>query len=196
MQLAQAEALGVFHHHQRGVGHVHTHLHHGGGHQNIRLAAGKGRHDGLLLLGLHLAVKYRDPQVREGLLLQGLCIGRHGLALVGQLVAVAHQRADDEHLMPLLHLLADEAVQPRPIPLVHGEGAHPLPSRRQLVNDGHIQIAVDDQRQRPGNGCGRQHQHMGSLRLLAQGRPLVDAEAVLLVRHHQPQPSVLHVPRQ
>ena len=37
---------------------------------------------------------------------------------------------------------------------------------------------------------------MGVLRLLGQGRPLVHAEPVLLVRHHQAQLPVLHVLRQ
>ena len=193
VQLAQTEALGVLHHHQRGVGHVHAHLHHRGGHQNVRLAGGKGRHDGFLLPDLHLAVQHRDPQIGEGLLLQGSGIGRHGLPLVGEVVAVAHQRTHDEYLMALGHLLTDEAVQPRPIPLVHGKGIHPLPSRRKLVDDGHIQIAVDDQRQRPGDGGGGQHQHMGILRLLAKRRPLGHAEAVLLVGDDQSQLLILHI---
>ena len=69
VQLGQAEALGVLHHHTGGVGDVHAHLHHGGGHQNIALPGGKGLHDLLLFLRLHLAVEHRYPQVREGLLL-------------------------------------------------------------------------------------------------------------------------------
>lgn len=37
---------------------------------------------------------------------------------------------------------------------------------------------------------------MGVLRLLGQGRPLVHAEPVLLVRYHQAQLLILHVLRQ
>ena len=101
-------------------------------------------------LGLHLAVEYRHPQVREGLLLQLFGVGRDGLPLVGEGITVPHQWADDEHLMTLLHLLAQEGVDPWTVALPQGKGIHLLPSRRQLVDDRHIQIAVDHQCQRPG----------------------------------------------
>ena len=109
------------------------------------------------------------------------------------MVVLPHQRADDEHLMPLGHLLADEGIQPLAVFLPHGEGVHPLPSGGQLVDDGHVQIAVDDERQRPGDGGGGQHQHMGGRGLFGQCRPLIHAEAVLLVGDDQPQPGVLHI---
>ena len=139
VQLTQAEAVGVLHHHQRGVGHIHAHLHHGGGDQDIALTGGEGGHDLFLLLWLHTAVEHGYPQLGEGILLQCLGVGRHGLALIGQSVILAHQRADDEHLMALLHLLADKAVEPRPVFLAQSEGLHCLPSRRQLVDHGYIQ---------------------------------------------------------
>ena len=54
-----------------------------------------------------------------------------------------------------------------------GKGLHRLPSRRQLVDDGHIQIAVENQRQRPGDGGGGHAPACGgALRLAGQGRPL------------------------
>ena len=196
VQLAQAEAVGVLHHHQRGVGHVHAHLHHRGGHQNVALAGGKGGHDLLLFPGLHAAVEQRHPQVGKRLFPQLPGVGGDGLALVGQVVLLPHQRADDEHLMPLGHLLADEGVEPQAVLLPHHEGVHRLSARRQLIDDRHVQITVDDQRQRAGNGRGRQHQQVGRRPLAAKGGALIHAEAVLLVGDDQPQRVVGHVLRQ
>jgi len=151
---AEAEALRVLHHHQIGVGHIHAHLDHGGGHQNVCFPGGEGRHDGVLLLGLHLAVDEGHLQVREDLRLQLLGVFRHGLPLVGQLVILADHGADDVHLTPGLHLLADKGVQPGVIGGGDGIGFNRLPSRWKLVDDGHIQIAVQNQGQRPGDGRG------------------------------------------
>ena len=41
------------------------------------------------------------------------------------------------------------------------KGVHFLPPGGQLVDDGHIQIAVDNQGQGAGNGRGGHHQHVG-----------------------------------
>ena len=196
VQLAQAEALRIFHHHGVGVGHVHAHLDDGGGHQNIALAGGEGRHDGFLVLGLHLAVEHGDAQVGEDVFLQLLGVGGDGLALIGDLLSIAHQRADDEDLMALVHLLADEGIDALAVILAHGEGIHLLPSGGQLVDDGHIQIAVDDEGQRAGDRGGGEHQHMGVFRLLAQRGPLSHAEAVLLIGDDKAQTGVLHILRQ
>ena len=136
------------------------------------------------------------PQLGEGILLQCLGVGRHGLALIGQSVILAHQRADDEHLMALLHLLADKAVEPRPVFLAQSEGLHCLPSRRQLIDHGHIQIAVDDKSQRPGDRGGGQHQRVWGGALVGQGGALFYAEAMLFIGDHQTQARILHVRRQ
>ena len=154
VELAEAEALRVLHHHQIGVGHIHAHLDHGGGHQNVRFPGGEGGHDGVLLPGLHLAVDEGHLQVREDLRLQLLGVFRHGLPLVGQLVILTDHGADDVHLPPGLHLLADKGVQPGVIGGGDGIGFNRLPSRWELVDDGHIQIAVQNQGQRPGDGRG------------------------------------------
>ena len=93
-------------------------------------------------------------QVGEDLRLQLLGVFRHGLPLVGQLVILADHGADDVHLPPGLHLLADKGVQPGVIGGGDGIGFNRLPSRWELVDDGHIQIAVQNQGQRPGDGRG------------------------------------------
>ena len=79
------------------------------------------------------------------------------------------------------HLLADKGIDPGPIAFAHQEAVHLLPSGGQLIQDGHIQITVHDQRQGPGNGRGGHHQQMGVRTLGGQLRPLRHTKAVLLI---------------
>lgn len=104
-----------------------------------------------------------------------------GLELYRQLLIFLDHWADDEHLPPLADELTDKAVEPLPVAFVDGEGVHLLPPRRQLVNDGHVEIAVDYE----GEGardrrCGHD-EHVRLLPLADERRALTDTEAVLLV---------------
>ena len=192
VELAQAEPLRVLDHHDGGVGHVHPHLDDGGGHENVRLVGGEGGHDRVLLLGLHLAVDEGHLQVGEHLGLELFGVLRHRLPLVRELVVFLHHGADDVGLTALAHQLADEAVHPLVVAAADGEGLHRLSSGGQLVDDGHVQVTVQNQGQRPGDGRGGHDQDVGVVPLGGQVRPLGHAEAVLLVRHHQPQVAVGH----
>ena len=114
VQLAQAEALGIFHYHQRRVRHVHADFDDRRGHENIQFTRGKIGHDPVLVLRLHLAVHTADAQIgkRGGQFLRVL-LG--GLELDGQLVVFLDHRAHDEHLPPLADESADEIVEPRAV---------------------------------------------------------------------------------
>ena len=57
MQLAQTKTLGVLHHHQRGVGHVHPDFDHRSADQHAHLALGEQRHHRLLLGLRHARVQ-------------------------------------------------------------------------------------------------------------------------------------------
>ena len=74
VQLRQSEAVGVFNDHDRGVGHVHTHLDNRRGHEHLRLVVAEALHDGLLLGSGHAPVQKLDP-----------IIGEHGSLQVGRL---------------------------------------------------------------------------------------------------------------
>ena len=185
VELAEAEALRVLHHHHRGVGHVHTHLYYGGGDQDIRLAGGEGGHDGVLLLGLHLAVDKGDAQVREDLLLEHGGVLLDGLAVVGECVVFLYHGADDIGLPAGGDVLMEEGVDPLAVAAGDGEGVHRLPAGGELVDDGGVQVAVDDQGQGPGDGGGGHHQEVGVRALGREGRTLGHAEAVLLIGDHQ-----------
>ena len=159
MQLAQAEPVRVLDDHQGGVGNIHTHFDDGGSHHHIRFSPGKGCHGGLLLRALHLAMEQGDPQVREHRLLQGFRPDCGGLQ--AQLLVFLHGRTDHKALIPLRHVLADESIDPGTVALVYQEGIHRFPAGRQLVQNGHLQIAVHQQGQGPGDGSGGHHQQMG-----------------------------------
>ena len=68
MELGKAEAVGVLDGHHGGVGHIHPHLDHGGGHQHLDLAGAEGGGDSFFFLGGLLAVEQAEAHRREGLL--------------------------------------------------------------------------------------------------------------------------------
>ena len=64
VQLGQAEALGMLHHHDGGFRHVHADFDHGGGDQQLGLAGLEGGHGGVALGRFHLAMHQADIQAR------------------------------------------------------------------------------------------------------------------------------------
>ena len=209
MELGQAESLGVFHQHETGVGDVHTHLDDGGGDQHLHLSRREGGHDLVLLGGLHFSVHEGHGQIGKPLLQLGgvlyRCLHGHGGAFFGYggggllpseisgqgdeggvlLLGLLHGGADHVDLTTLGNVLADEGIQAGAVALVHHEGVHPLTAGRHLVNAGDVQVSVHHQGQGTGDGGGGHDEKMGVPILFGQGRPLVHAEAVLLVGDHQ-----------
>ena len=131
-------------------------------------------------------------QVGEGAR-QVLRVLLRGLEFDGQFLVLLHHRADDKDLPPLTDELADKAVEARPVALVHGEGVDLLPPGGQLVDDRHVEVAVNDQGEGAGDGRRGHDQHVGLLPLADQGRALPDAEAVLLVGHDEAQLFIFHI---
>ena len=62
VQLGHAEAIGALDDHHRGLGHVHPHLDHRGGHQHLDLAGPEPRHDLFPDRRRHLPVQQADRQ--------------------------------------------------------------------------------------------------------------------------------------
>ena len=180
VELGEAEALGVLHHHEGGVGHVHAHLNDRRRDQNVHIPGGEGGHHRVLLLRLHPAVDESHPQVGKDFGLQLLRIGGDGLEIrvgsfssrfapapfisgTGDLgrLALLHGGADDIGLTALAHQLADEIVHPLPLVLTHDKGVHRGAARGQLVDHREVQVSVDDEGQGPGDGGGGHDQDMG-----------------------------------
>ncbi len=150
-----------------------------------RPAVAEGPHLGLALGRRQAAVHQAQAQVGEDLAGQMLVLLHRRLG--GDRLRFLDQRADDVGLPSLLHLLPHEAVGLVPLVREGADGLDPLPARRHLIDERDVQVAVDGEGQGARDGRGGHHQHVGTAALGPQRGPLHDAEAMLLVHHHQAQ---------
>ena len=104
-----------------------------------------------------------------------------------QRLRLLDERADDERLVSLLHLSANELVRLVAAVRRHPARLHRLASRRHLVDDRHVEVAVDGEGERARDRRRRHDQHVRIASLLPKRRPLHHAEAVLLVDDRQPE---------
>ena len=183
MQLGQAEAFGVFHHHDGGFRHIHPHLDDGGGHQHPRAARGEVAQRGLAHIRLLPAVRQAD--------LAGEALGQFGEAGLGgggvHHLRFLDRRADPVAARALVQRPADAGDDLRRLAQPVQRGGDALPPRRFPGQPADRHLAPLGQQQRARNGGRGHHQHVRGLALLGQHQPLGDAEAVLLIHHGQGQ---------
>ena len=187
VELGDAEAVGVLDHHDRGVGDVDAHLDHRRGDQHVERAGTERGHHRFLFLRRQLPVQQTQAQAgkhldAEPFVLLGRRAGLDPLRLLDQW-------ADDVGLVAGGDLVADPL--PRPPSTSSGPRAQVVVTGvrpgRQLVEHGGVEVAVDGHRRRARDRGGRHDQHVGDGALGPlgpEGGPLLDAEAVLLVDHH------------
>ena len=127
----------------------------------------------------------QHPQIGKHRLLQGLRpnLGR----LDAQLFVFLYRGADHKALVAFGGMLADEGIDAGTHILAHQEGVNRLTAGGELVQNRNIQVAIHDERQGAGNGCGRHDQHMGAAALGRQLGALGNTKAVLLVGNDQVQ---------
>ena len=191
MQLGQAEALGILYHHHRGVGYVHTHFYHRGGHQDLRLSADKALHFRILVGRFHLAVHHAYLVLGEYLLQVYVC-RLHVLQV--KFLALLHQRVHHVHLPSLLNLLVYAAIEFVGIVVVHVHGLYGLSAWRKFVYHGDVQVAVQGHGQCARYGRGGHHKHMRRCEVLfPQLGTLCHTEAVLLVYDHESEVAEKHI---
>ena len=152
MQLRKSEALCVENHHYRGVRHIHTHLYHCRCHENLCLAAHEFLHLGILFLRLHLAVHLAETVFWERLYKRFKTVLK---VFQIHFLAFADQGEHYIHLPSLVYLLAYALVQTRELVVVFVYRVYGFASRRQFVDDTHIEVAVDSHCQCAWNGCRR-----------------------------------------
>ncbi len=184
MELGEAEALGVLDHHDRGVGHVDADLDDGGGDQHLDLAGEEAGHDRVALRRLHAAVDEADDRTQR--------FAERRVALLGGGDVVEHLGFLDQRAHPVgLGALGDGAADAadhlvEPVER-HDARVDRLAAGRLLGQPRDVHVAVVGEHQRARDRRRGHHQHVGGAALGGQRQALVDAEAVLLVDHHQRQ---------
>ena len=158
MQLRQSEAFGVENHHHRSVRHVDAHLYHRCGDENLCLSVNKLLHLLVLLSRFHLAVHLAEAEFREHLLQYFKPLLK---VLYVELLALLDERKHDIHLSALFYLLSDARVQTCGLVVVFVYRHYRFPSRRQLVDNAHVEVAVYCHCEGSRYRCGGHHEHMG-----------------------------------
>ena len=139
MQLRESEALRVEYHHHRSVRHINAHLDNGGCDEYLSLTAYKLLHLGILLLRLHPAMHLADAELGEDVAQR--CIALFQILEVA-LLALGDERIDDIYLSSETYLLAYAVVERCHLIVKLVYGLHRFASRRQLVDNAHVEVAV------------------------------------------------------
>ena len=128
----------------------------------------------------------------------GLGVGAGELGLrdvveLGAVVGLVHERADDVGLLALRHGLGDGGVGHVGVLGRDELGGDARAGMGPLADARAGKVAVDAEGQGARDGRGRHRELVGHAALGAQPRPLVHAEAVLLVHHYERQVMELEV---
>ena len=180
MQLRQAEALGAVNDHYRGIRHIHAYLNHRGGNENLSLAACKKLHLIIFLGRFHLTVNVSYAVFGTKNLLYG-AITLLNAAQVN-LFILFYQRIDNVSLLSEAQPACHQTPYLLLFLLIIESSGDWLAARRKLVNDRHIEVAVERHCQCARYGSGGHHQHVRRCGVFApHTSPLSHAETVLLV---------------
>ena len=195
VQLRQAKALGMLNDHERGIGHIHTHLNHGGADQHAGLPGVKALHHGFFLRLRDARMQQRHLGARQGGAERFMGFG--GVAQI-QRLAFFDERAHPVDLSAFVELRSNALDHLVPAAVAHHLGHDGRAAWGQLVDGGDIEVGVVTHGQRARNGCGRHHQQMRLLRgitghFASQCQSLGHAKAVLLVDDGQRQILELHL---
>ena len=194
VQLRQAEPFGILNQHQGGVGNVHADFDHTRADQNIEFAGGEGAHHLVLFGAPETAVEEPDAQIGEDLLAQ-TGMGVHRCADI-QRFTLFDEWIDDIALAAVTHLPPQKTVEAFPIRGLEPLGFDRRPARGHFVDDTHIEVAVNGERETARDWRGAHYEQMGDgvpPALVTDGCPLADAKAVLLVDHDKAEVGELHI---
>ena len=188
MQLGEAEALGMFHHHDGGFGHVDADFDYRGGDQNLQFTRLEASHRRVALRRFHPAVDQADHGAQCGPQFLGAIFGSGEVDFFGFLDQRAHpigaRTLGDGGAQPLHHIVEAFGRE-------HAR-FHRLASGRAAMQTRHIHVAISGEGQRARDRGRRHHQHIGDT-LGLQRHALVHTEAMLLVDHHQAEILERHV---
>ena len=184
MELREPEAIGMFDHDQRRIGHVDPDLDHRRRDEHAELPGRERAHHRVLLGGLHLAVDQPDTVAEARTQRLGARLGGGHVALL----AFLDQRADPVRL-PLVGQMPAECIDDIGEAVLGNDARlDRLPARGHLVELADIHLAIIGERQRARDRrCGHRQQMRCGLGLGLEHHPLRDAEAMLLVDHDEPE---------
>jgi len=189
MELGEAERLGVLDDHERRLRDVDADFHHRRRHEDRHASRGEVREDGLALGRRHAPVEDADANRGED---GGNAIGR--LARRGDRAwPFLDRRHDDVDALVRGRALPRECVDPVAGLLLANPGRDLGPSRRLLVEDRYVQLAVHGPGQRARDGRGGHDEDVGRGAALAEEpSPVRHAEAVLLVDDDETEAAETH----
>ena len=142
MELGQAEPLCILNHYNSGVGHVDSNLDDCCGHQHLDLTFGKLLHQQIFLLGLHFSVQVLDPHRLRQVFSELFCVVHHIFRFYH--LTGFHHGTDDIGLAACRRLPLDKPVGVLPVVRAHHAVFDGFSVGRKLIDNGNIQIAVDD----------------------------------------------------
>ena len=190
VELRESEALGVENHHDGGIRHIHTHLDHGGGDEDLGLTTYKALHLSFLLTGFHATMHLTEMELGE-------CLFQY-LVAVFQILEVRflgflNQREDNIDLAPLTDLLADAIVERGHTRVEDMGGSYRFTTWWQLIDDAHVEIAIKRHGEGAWDRCGSHHQYVRRILTLApEFGSLGYSETVLLIDHNHSQTGELY----
>lgn len=191
VELGQAKTVGVFDHHDGGVGDVDADFDDGGGEEGIDPAGTEFVHHLFFFVGGELAVNHAQAQAGQGAFGEAVKLGLDAAGLVQAIIF--DLRHDDVGLAAFFHLLLDEQVGLGALVLAKPAGLDGLSSRRQFIERADVKICEVGEGEGSGDWGGGHDQVMGRVAFAFKDRALADAELVLLIDDHQAQVGELDV---
>ena len=167
MKLGQAEAFGAVDEHDRRVRDVDANFDDTRRDQELYLPFLEGFHDGFFLFAGHAAVDEAAWPLGKDLGPQLFIEFRRRLQV--DRLRRFDEGTDDVTLLALGHELVHEDIDPPAQGFADGIGLDPFPARRHLADGRHVQVTIEGQGQRPGNGRGRHEQGVRLFSLMFQG---------------------------
>src|SRR5215218_1204702 len=191
VELGEAEAFCAFDHDRARVRHVDTNLDDNGSHKHLALPSPEQGHHLPLVLGLHSAVQEPDHPLGEDVV-RKLLVELLGGAHVFQDFGLLDERTDHVSLPSFLDFFPYLLVGPESFGGVDDASLDRLPSRRQFVYKGDLEVAVECEGEGPWYRGGRHDEGVRGGPFLTEHRPLSDAEAVLLVHDDEREIVEIH----
>ena len=189
MKLRQTKTLAVFNEHNRSVGHVNTHLNNRCRNKNICIPCGKSIHDFLFFCCFHFPMDTGGFTFRQSSF-QLLCIVQNIFHF--HFFIFLDHGTDHVSLSACRRFFAQKSINPLAIRSIDANSVDLLSAGGQFVDDGNIQIPIENQCQCTGNGCCRHDKDMRIFPFLCQHTSLAHTETMLFVGNDQTDFVIFH----